>query len=98
MVMKTERKVFKQKGKLPEDLILQEELVIPEELPVLPLLDTVIYPQMVTALGVSTERELKLLDYVLTGNRLLALALQKNPKEKEAGPHDAGGEVRLQKP
>ena len=89
--MKTERKVFKQKGKLPEDLILQEELVIPEELPVLPLLDTVIYPQMVTALGVSTERELKLLDYVLTGNRLLALALQKNPKEKEAGPEDLYG-------
>lgn len=90
--MKTERKVFKQKGKLPEDLILQEELVIPEELPVLPLLDTVIYPQMVTALGVSTERELKLLDYVLTGNRLLALALQKNQKEKEAaGPEDLYG-------
>lgn len=89
--MKTEKKVFKQKGKLPEDLILQEELVIPEELPVLPLLDTVIYPQMVTALGVSTERELKLLDYVLTGNRLLALALQKNQKEKEAGPEDLYG-------
>ena len=89
--MKTERKVFKQKGKLPEDLILQEELVIPEELPVLPLLDTVIYPQMVTALGVSTERELKLLDYVLTGNRLLALALQKNQKGKEAGPEDLYG-------
>jgi ATP-dependent Lon protease len=89
--MKTERKVFKQKGKLPEDLILHEELVIPEELPVLPLLDTVIYPQMVTALGVSTERELKLLDYVLTGNRLLALALQKNQKEKEARPEDLYG-------
>ncbi|HHT9155110.1 MAG TPA: endopeptidase La, partial [Candidatus Tripitaka sp. YC43] len=89
--MKTEKKVFKQKGKLPEDLILQEEPEIPEELPVLPLLDTVIYPQMVTALGVSTARELKLLDYVLTGNRLLALALQKNQKEKEARPEDLYG-------
>ncbi|MEK7241525.1 MAG: LON peptidase substrate-binding domain-containing protein, partial [Planctomycetota bacterium] len=91
--MKTEKKVFKQKGKLLESALggLQEELVIPEELPVLPLLDTVIYPQMVTALGVSTERELKLLDYVLTGNRLLALALQKNQKEKEAGPEDLYG-------
>src|SRR3989338_1101572 len=91
--MKTERKVFKQKEKLPESALggLQEELVIPEELPVLPLLDTVIYPQMVTALGVSTERELKLLDYVLTGNRLLALALQKNQKGKEAGPEDLYG-------
>ncbi|HHT9132956.1 MAG TPA: LON peptidase substrate-binding domain-containing protein, partial [Candidatus Tripitaka californicus] len=91
--MKTEKKVFKQKEKLLESALggLQEELVIPEELPVLPLLDTVIYPKMVTAPDVSTERELKLLDYVLTGNRLLALALQKNQKEKEAGPEDLYG-------
>lgn len=86
--MKTEKKFLRGKGKLPEDLILQEDLVIPEELPVLPLLDTVVYPQMVTALGVSTERELKLIDHVLTGKRLLALALQKNPKEKDARPED----------
>ncbi|HHT9120454.1 MAG TPA: endopeptidase La [Candidatus Hypogeohydataceae bacterium YC41] len=87
--MKTEKKFLRQKGKLPEDLILQEGLEIPEELPVLPLIDTVVFPQMVTALGVSTERELKLLDYVLSGKRLLALALQKNSsKEKEAGPED----------
>ncbi len=83
-----EKKFFRQKGKLPEDLILQEELVIPEELPVLPIIDTIVFPQMVTALGVSTERELKLLDHVLTGKRLLALALQKKPKEKDVGPED----------
>ncbi|MEE9584386.1 MAG: endopeptidase La [Candidatus Brocadiales bacterium] len=72
----------------PEDLLAQGELEIPPELPVLPVLDTVVFPQMVTALGVSTEKELKLLDHVLTGKRLLALALQKIDKEKDVGSED----------
>lgn len=82
------------KGKKPEaapdDILAQGVSEIPSELPVLPVLDTVVFPQMVTALGISTERELKLLDHVLTGKRLLALALQKQgeEKEKDAGPED----------
>ncbi len=86
--MKSEKKPFKHKGGFPEDLVLQEDLVIPEELPVLPVIDTVVFPQMVTALGVSTERELKLIDHVLAGKRILALTLQKRPKEKEIAPED----------
>src|SRR3990167_6986195 len=66
----------------PDDILAQDELEIPSELPVLPVQDIVVFPQMVTALGVSTERELKLLDHVLTGKRLLALALQKQGGEK----------------
>ncbi|MEE9200504.1 MAG: endopeptidase La [Candidatus Brocadiales bacterium] len=67
----------------PDDALVKGEFDIPSELPVLPVVDTVVFPQMVTALGVSTEKELKLLDHVLTGKRLLALALQKEEKEKE---------------
>ena len=66
----------------PDDILAQDELEIPSELPVLPVQDIVVFPQMVTALGVSTERELKLLDHVLTGKLLLALALQKQGGEK----------------
>lgn len=76
----------------PDDILAQDELEIPSELPVLPVQDTVVFPQMVTALGVSTERELKLLDHVLTGKRLLALALQKQGgeknKERDVGHED----------
>jgi ATP-dependent Lon protease len=94
--MKAEKKMnLRRKSKaistIPEDLFLQEEMEIPDVLPVLPVLDTVVFPQMVTALGVATERELKLLDNVLTGKRLLALALQKTPKEKDVGPDDLYG-------
>ncbi|MFQ5862910.1 MAG: endopeptidase La [Candidatus Brocadiales bacterium] len=75
----------------PGDVLAQGELEIPSKLPVLPVIDTAVFPQMVTALGISTERELKLLDYVLTGKRLLALAIQKTEKEKDVGPDDLYG-------
>jgi ATP-dependent Lon protease len=38
-----------------------ESMNIPEDLPVLGLKDVVVFPQMVTALGVSTEKELNYL-------------------------------------
>ncbi len=54
-----------------------EKLKIPKEIPVLPVKDTVVFPGMVAALTVSTERDLKLLNHVLAGNRFLALVAQK---------------------
>jgi len=70
----------------PDEILPQDELNIPPELPVLPVVDIVVFPQMVTALNVSTEKELKLLDYTLTGKRLLALALQKKAEDEKKGP------------
>ena len=54
-----------------------EKLKIPKEIPVLPVKDTVVFPGMVSALTVYTERDLKLLNNVLAGNRFLALVAQK---------------------
>ncbi len=70
----------------PDEILPQDELNIPPELPVLPVVDIVVFPQMVTALNVSTEKELKLLDYTLTGKRLLALALQRKAEDEKKGP------------
>ncbi len=53
-------------------------LKIPKEMPVLPVKDTVIFPSMVAALSISTERDLQLLNHVLAGNRFLALVTQKD--------------------
>ena len=49
---------------------------------VLPVRDTVVFPSMVAALSVSTERDLKLLNHVLAGNRFLALVAQKIKKSR----------------
>jgi ATP-dependent Lon protease len=46
---------------------------IPAELPVLPLKDTVVFPDSMTPLAIGQERSIRLVDDVLAGNRLLAL-------------------------
>lgn len=65
-----------------------ESMNVPEELPVLGLKDVVIFPQMVTALGISTEKELKLLDNVLATNRFVALVAQKDAEKDKLNPAD----------
>lgn len=55
-----------------------DKLKIPKEMPVLPVKDTVVFPGMVAALSVVTERDIKLLNNVLAANRFLALVAQKD--------------------
>ena len=63
-------------------------LKIPKEMPVLPVKDTVIFPSMVAALTISTERDLQLLNNVLSGNRFLALVTQKDKELKAVKTSD----------
>lgn len=49
-------------------------------LAVLAIKDTIVFPHMVTALSINNEKELKLVDDVLAGDRLLALVAQKDMK------------------
>ena len=55
-----------------------ERIKIPPETPVLPVKDTVVFPGMVAALSVYTDRDLKLLNDVLAGNRFLTLTAHKD--------------------
>ncbi|GJQ49843.1 lon protease [Candidatus Kuenenia stuttgartiensis] len=55
-----------------------ERIKIPHETPVLPVKDTVVFPGMVAALSVYTDRDIKLLNDVLAGNRFLTLTAQKD--------------------
>ena len=65
-----------------------ERLRIPKEMAVLPIKDTVVFPNMVAALTVFVERDLKLLNQVLAGNRFLALTAQKGKDLKVAKQSD----------
>ena len=63
-----------------------EQLQIPNELPVLPLRDIVIYPFMIVPLFVSRERSIRAVDEALGENRMILLASQKDlDKEEPAG-------------
>ncbi|HVB75336.1 MAG TPA: endopeptidase La [Ktedonobacteraceae bacterium] len=66
----------------------EEELSIPDVLPVLPLKDTVVYPFSVQPLGVGQERSIRLIDEVMRGNRLVTLVAQKSAETEQAGPDD----------
>src|SRR5215831_17889720 len=66
----------------------EEPLSIPDELPVLPLKDTVIYPFAVQPLGVGQERSIRLIDDVMRGSRLVVLVAQKSAELEQAGPDD----------
>lgn len=61
---------------------------LPDTVPVLGLSDIVIYPGMVAPLLVDTAESIQLIDDVVGGNRLVALALQKDPELDSPAPKD----------
>jgi ATP-dependent Lon protease len=62
---------------------------IPNELPILPLRGTVVYPLTVIPLSVHQERDIRLVDEAVTnGNRLIAIATVKDPQIEIAGTGD----------
>jgi len=61
----------------------EEQLKIPDTLPVLPLRDIVIFPFMIVPLFVSRERSIKAVDQALAENRMILLAAQTDPDKEE---------------
>ena len=64
------------------------EVAIPAELPVLPLKETVVFPESMTPLAIGQERSIKLIDDVVAGERLLALVAVKNEETESPGFDD----------
>ena len=54
------------------------ELEFPVALPVLPLKETVVFPQSMSPLAIGQERSVRLIDDVVSGDRLLALLTTKD--------------------
>jgi ATP-dependent Lon protease len=61
---------------------------IPDTLPVLPLRDSVTYPDTLTPLAVGQERSIQLVNDVLGGNRMLVMAASKRPDVETPGRDD----------
>jgi ATP-dependent Lon protease len=66
----------------------QSELQIPENLPVLPLRDIVIYPFMIVPLFVSREKSVRAVDEALGENRMILLVSQRDLDKEEPGKED----------
>jgi ATP-dependent Lon protease len=59
---------------------------LPDALPVLPLRDSVAFPDTMMPLAVGQERSVKLVDDVLGGNRMMVMVASKEPDAEEPGP------------
>jgi ATP-dependent Lon protease len=64
------------------------DVEIPSTLPVLPLKETVVFPESVSPLAIGQERSIQLVDDVLEGERMLALVAVKNPEVEQPGWDD----------
>src|SRR4249919_1660791 len=65
-----------------------QQLQIPNELPVLPLRDIVIYPFMIVPLFVSREKSIRAVDEALGENRMILLASQIDLDKEEPTAED----------
>jgi ATP-dependent Lon protease len=79
-------------GRLSEDLLDmtsdKKNLYIPEELPLLPVRDVVIFPYMILPLFVGREKSNAAVDAALGRDRLIFLATQKEMADEEPAPAD----------
>jgi ATP-dependent Lon protease len=61
---------------------------LPTRLPILPLKETVVFPESMTPLAIGQERSIKLIDDVVGGDRLLALVTVRDPDAEAPGWDD----------
>src|ERR1700747_1401600 len=66
----------------------QQQVSIPDILPVLPLPDTVVFPYMIVPLFVNRDRSAKAVDQALSENRMILLVSQKNAEADDHKPED----------
>ncbi|MGI8495096.1 MAG: endopeptidase La [Pyrinomonadaceae bacterium] len=74
--------------KIGETEGIEPQLQIPDELPVLPLRDIVIYPFMIVPLFVSRDRSIRAVDEALSQNRMIQLVSQKDVDKEEPTQED----------
>src|ERR671925_334411 len=72
----------------PTEATAPEDVELPSALPILPLKETVVFPDSATPLAVGQERSIKLVDHVVAGNRLLALVTAKESEVEQPGWDD----------
>ncbi len=70
-----------------EDAIRADQ-PLPEALPILPLRETVTFPETLTPLAVGQERSIQLVNDVLGGNRMLVMVASRDAELERPGPAD----------
>ncbi len=75
-------------GSSAQEIDIGARQPLPETLPVLPLRETVPFPDTLTPLAIGQERSVQLVNDVLAGNRMLVMAASRQPELEEPGPQE----------
>jgi ATP-dependent Lon protease len=73
---------------LEADELIRAGAPLPDALPVLPLRDSVTFPDSLTPLAVGQERSIELVNDVLGANRTLVMVASRDPENEIPGPAD----------
>ena len=71
---------------MPNDFSESEEISIPDQLPLLPVRDVVVYPYMILPLFVGREASIKAVNEALAKDRLIFLAAQREIADENPAP------------
>jgi ATP-dependent Lon protease len=66
----------------------ERSYVVPADVPVLPLRDTVLFPNSFMPLAVARESSVKLIDEAIAGGKLVGVFTQREPNQEEPGQAD----------
>ena len=66
----------------------QVNFKIPQVLPILPLRNTVVFPQQIIPISVGREKSIKLIEEALSENKLITLVAQRDGKVEDPRPED----------
>jgi ATP-dependent Lon protease len=72
----------------PRDVAVGAPRQLPDRAPVLPLRDTVTFPDMFIPLNVGQERSIELINDALRGDRTVVMVASRNPELETPGPED----------
>jgi ATP-dependent Lon protease len=73
---------------LETPLLEPSDVQIPQVLPILPLRETVVFPESMTPLAIGQERSIKLVDDVVAADRMLALLTSRDHEKENPGFED----------
>ncbi len=66
----------------------ERSYTVPAEVPVLPLRDTVLFPNSFMPLAVARESSVKLIDEAIAGGKLIGVFTQRDPTHEDPGQAD----------
>jgi len=83
--------VFMPRGGADKEGVKNDKIVVPNELPILPLRGTVLYPDLILPIMVGRKRSVKLIDDAMDADRIIGVVTQKkseveDPKEGDLNP------------